>query len=80
MNEELKPCRYCKCSKAEPYRVGDLWYVRCRGSKKATRKITDEEGNQKVETYYKKCDSWNAYEFLGLTKKAAIENWNLRNS
>ena len=59
---ELAKCRYCKCRAAETYKVGDLWYVRCKGTKKCTRKNKDGV----VETFYKKCDSWGPYEFLGL--------------
>ena len=65
---ELEPCRYCKCRCAETYKAGDLWYVRCKGTKKGK--------NGSV----KKCLSWHPYEFLGLTEKDAIDNWNLRNS
>lgn len=68
MKEELAPCRYCKCKKAEPYKVGDLWYVRCKGTKKG----------KNGETV--RCKSWNPYEFLGFKKEGAIEAWNLRNA
>lgn len=67
MKQKLKPCRYCKCQKAETFKVGDLWYVRCKGSKKG--KTGD----------VKKCTAWNTYEFLGLREEDAINNWNSRN-
>lgn len=76
MEKELCACRYCKCQAAETYKVGDLWYVRCKGTKKCTRKNKDGV----VETFYKKCDSWAPYEFLGLKEQDAIDNWNERNS
>lgn len=66
MKTDLHPCRYCKCKKAETFKVGDLWYVRCLGTKK-------------TKTSTKPCASWGRYEFLGLTEKAAIDNWNDRN-
>ena len=67
MTEKMVPCKYCKCQKAETFKVGDLWYVRCRGSKKT------KDGS-------KQCSSWGPYEFLGLKEKDAIDNWNERNS
>ena len=67
MTDKLVPCKYCKCDRAETFKVGDLWYVRCCGIKKS--KCGD-----------KKCASWNPYEFLGLKEQDAIKNWNERNS
>lgn len=73
MKEELCPCRYCKCKAAETYKIEDLWYVRCRGSRKVFDKVSGK--------YIKKpCNKWLQYEFLGLTEKDAIDNWNLRNT
>lgn len=77
---DLAPCRYCKCKRAETFKAGDLWYVRCRGTKKVTKKVKDEDGNKTTITETKKCSAWNPYEFLGLTEKSAAENWNERNS
>ena len=77
---ELSPCRYCKCKKAETFKVGDLWYVRCRGSKKVKRVVKEKDGTEKTVTETKKCTAWNIYEFLGLKEIDAIENWNNRNS
>lgn len=77
---ELAPCKYCKCNKAETFRVGDLWYVRCRGTKKVTKKVKDQDGNITLKTETKKCSSWGTYEFLGLKEQDAIDNWNIRNS
>lgn len=79
MKEELEPCRYCKCKAAETYKVDGLWYVRCRGVRKVTKTLKKDGEPYKV-TETKKCAAWSPYEFLGLTEKAAIENWNLRNS
>ena len=64
---KLKPCKYCKCSKAETFCSIDLWYVRCRGGKKG------KHGE------FVPCKKWGTYEFLGLTEEAAIQNWNNRN-
>ena len=77
MNPKLLPCKYCKCDKAETFKVGDLWYVRCKGTKKV--KFVDPKTK---ETRYvtKACTSWDKYEFLGFTEKGAIEGWNLRNT
>lgn len=77
---DLVPCRYCKCKKAETFKVGDLWYVRCRGTKKVTKKTKEKDGNEKIVTEIKKCTAWNVYEFLGLKEKDAADNWNSRNS
>lgn len=77
---DLVPCRYCKCKKAETFKVGDLWYVRCRGTKKVTKKVKDKDGNEITVTETKKCTSWNVYEFLGMREKDAAESWNSRNS
>lgn len=73
---ELVPCRYCKQQKAETFRANDLWYVRCKGNKKMKR--TNKDGVEEV--YWKPCSYWGKYEFLGLNEKAAIDNWNTRNS
>lgn len=77
---DLVPCKYCKCNKAETFRVGDLWYVRCRGTKKVTKKVKDKEGNETTVTETKKCTSWGTYEFLGMKEKDAANAWNVRNS
>lgn len=66
MKNKLAPCKHCKCSKAETFKIGDLWYVRCRGVKKT------KNGD-------KPCSRWGLYEFLGLTEKDAIANWNNKN-
>lgn len=68
MKPELVPCKFCKCKKAETFKVGDLWYVRCRGSKKRKNEETVP------------CKRWGTYEFLGFTEKGAIEVWNTRNA
>ena len=77
MKEELIPCKYCKCNKAEVFKVGELFYVRCRGTKKV--KVMDQKTKEYVYTT-RACTSWDKYEFLGFTEKGAIENWNLRNT
>ncbi|MBR5584017.1 MAG: hypothetical protein IKW21_05770 [Lachnospiraceae bacterium] len=68
MKPELVPCKFCHCKKAETYKVGDLWYVRCRGTKKG------KDG----ETIH--CKRWSPYEFLGFKEEGAIEAWNTRNT
>lgn len=76
---DLVPCRYCKCKKAETFKVGDLWYVRCRGTKKTPKKVKDKDGNETIVMETKKCTSWPTYEFLGLKEQDAANNWNSRN-
>lgn len=77
MTEELQPCKYCHCKKAETFKVGDLYYVRCKGTKKV--KVKDPK-TKEVSYITKACTSWDRYEFLGFTEKSAIENWNMRNT
>lgn len=72
---ELIPCRYCKCKKAETYKANDLWYVRCKGTRKVKIKVDGVE-----QTITKRCTAWHPYEFLGLKEEAAIQNWNTRNA
>ena len=66
--KELLPCKFCKCNKAEVYKVGDLYYVRCRGTKKDKNGATTP------------CKRWGRYEFLGFREEGAIDAWNLRNT
>lgn len=80
MKEGLVPCRYCKCKAAEPYSVDGLYYVRCKGTRKINKKIKNKDGTITHITETKKCAAWSPYEFLGTSAKAAINNWNERNS
>lgn len=64
---EILPCKRCKC-KPKLVCINDLWYAQCSGTEKTkTGSIT-------------KCQKWLPFTFLGITKKAAIENWNDANS
>lgn len=63
MSEELCKCK--RCGRIPTVReINDLFYVQCSGAPYV---------NHKGKTV--KCDKWQPYEFLGVTRAAAIRNW-----
>lgn len=65
--EDAVPCKRCG-SKPILVKINDLWYARCPGFEHTKK-------NGLV-----KCQKWLPFEFLGITKKAAIDNWNYANT
>lgn len=65
--EDAVRCKRCGC-KPELIMMNDLWYARCTG-------FEHLKDGTKV-----KCQKWVPFEFLGITKKAAIDNWNYANT
>lgn len=65
--DEAVPCKRCG-SKPILVQLNDLWYARCPGHEKT----------RKGEVV--KCQKWLPFEFLGITPKAALDNWNYANS
>lgn len=64
--EGAVPCKKCG---GHPVieKINDLYYVQCRG------KYTNQYGETRS------CDRWLPYQFLGLSEKSAVENWNCFN-
>lgn len=81
MTEDLVPCKRCG-SLPKIVAVGDLFYAQCDGTihKKVNAKNMPVGERDTCRTIKTKCDKWGAYEFLGITKQAAIHNWNRGNS
>lgn len=66
VKEEIVPCKRCKCL-PKLVRIGDLWYAQ-------------DIGVEKKNGTTVKCTKWGQYSFLGLSRKAAIDNWNYANT
>lgn len=79
MSEKLMPCKRCKCT-PQVVEISGLFYVQCHGvyDKKTHEKGSD--GTTVERTTRVKCGKWHAYEFLGNSRRAAIESWNYANT
>lgn len=77
------PCKRCK-TVPRVVCINDLYYVQCCGSYKRIvneKNLTKEEKETLPPKYITtKCNKWGPYEFLGASKRAAIESWNYANS
>jgi len=63
MSEELCPCK--RCGRIPTITIiNDLFYVQCPSA---------PYPNKNGELV--KCDKWQKYEFLGVTRASAIHNW-----
>lgn len=81
--KEPCPCKRCKAI-PKVVEISGLFYVQCTGTckKRVNEKNLSEEDKAKKEPRYitVKCDKWGAFEFLGSSRRAAIEAWNDVNS
>lgn len=80
MSEEILPCKRCK-TLPKVVEVSGLFYVQCGGQQERLVRKKDRNGEAVGEQLVRcKCDKWNPYEFLGASRRAAIESWNYANS
>lgn len=81
--KELIPCKRCH-EIPKIVDCGDLFYVQCTGEYKKRINYKNLSKEDKETKNYRmvttKCDKWMPYEFLGTSRRAAIESWNYANS
>lgn len=80
MSEELIPCKRCKCL-PKVVEISGLFYVQCQGMQDKVVRKKGAFGKVVSESTIRcKCDKWQPYEFLGASRRAAIESWNYANT